>query len=205
MAKVETRKDGTEVHYQADGVTIDYTKDKNGNETHYNHDNGKTIAFTKDKDGNVVYYFADGETIDYTEDKDGNKFFYQEDGKTIASIKDKEGNEVYYQKDGKTINYTKDKDGNEVHYLEDGRTIAFTKDKNGNRADYKDGIRKNMLARARFKVASMLGLGDVELPGWVKEAEDKASRKIEAAKNKLGGKTKKTTVQKPIRTNGGRS
>lgn len=170
-------------------------KDKNGNNTIYSPQSG-IASYTEDKKGNRIHYKQEGfredaRIVSFVVDKEGNRTYYKGDGKTVSYIKYKEGNETHFKEDGKTVSYTKDKNGKKTYYKEDGKTVSYSED--------------NMLARARFKLASKIRVEWMDLPEWVKVAEGKASRKIEAAKNKLSGKTKKTTVQKPTRTNGGRS
>ncbi|MBP3688286.1 MAG: hypothetical protein J6J35_08020 [Alphaproteobacteria bacterium] len=116
---VVIREDGTEVHCQFLGI-IDYTKDKAGNEVHYQED-GETVAYTKDKNGNEVHYYKDGKTVCYTKDKKGNEVGYFEDGKTIEHIYNAETkNETWYYKNGNIKSEYNEKTVEQKEYREDG-------------------------------------------------------------------------------------
>ncbi len=169
------------------------TRDKDGKYTYYDTQKARAV-YTKDEDGNEVHFKGDGWTVDYTKDKNGNKVKYQ--GDVV---------EVHFYKGSSAVAYTKDKKGNEIYYKKDGKTIDYTKNKEGDVEHYTDGIRNNMLAENRKKFATRFGLRDVSMPRWVKEAEEKISRKVEEVIQKKKSGNGKDVAQKTTKTNGGQA
>lgn len=156
---------------------------------------GDNMSVELFKGDNGEIYHADvlGDSFGYYSEKSGEKWYGvgrkgPDMDSYVGTVKFRADNTVE-----KVTNYNQKM---EIAYKQDGKSIDY-KIINGKR------ICDNTLARARFKVASKLGLGEISLPDWAKKAERKLSSKIDVIKNKT--KTNTNTVQKPTRTNGGRS